>query len=72
MIEAGRIDTAHHETWAARALQETLELDETIQEGALPQKRNVFKVSLESLESLRSQLPKKKTIGQIFRLFLIA
>ena len=25
MVEAGRIDQAHHETWASRALQEALE-----------------------------------------------
>ena len=31
MVEAGRIDQAHHETWANRALEETLDLDEAIE-----------------------------------------
>ena len=31
MVEGARIDMGHHENWAARALKETLELDETVE-----------------------------------------
>ena len=31
MVEGARIDQAHHETWANRALEETMEFDEAIQ-----------------------------------------
>ena len=31
MVEAGRVDTAHHETTARRALAEAVELDHTVE-----------------------------------------
>ena len=43
MVEAGRIDQAHHETWANRALEETLDLDEAIE------------IALKILEAHRNQ-----------------
>ena len=30
MVEAGRIDSAHHENWAVRALNETVSFDKAI------------------------------------------
>ena len=32
MVEGARIDMGHHENWASRALHETLEFDDTIEE----------------------------------------
>ena len=31
MVESGRIDHAHHDVWATRALSETVRLDATVQ-----------------------------------------